>query len=158
MLVVVITLSVVLLDMISKYLTVQLLLPLDQDVTVIPYVLDFSYVENRGAAFGILSESRWVFMVLSIVLMVFIVLFIKYSKIKHVLFLTSASLILGGGIGNMIDRIFVGYVVDFIKVTFIDFPVFNIADCAVVIGTILMVVYFIYDSVTTAKKTEGKKN
>ncbi|MBE6700803.1 MAG: signal peptidase II [Ruminococcaceae bacterium] len=152
------TVFVIFLDILSKYLTVQLLLPLEREIVVIPYLLNFAYVENRGAAFGMLQDKRWIFMTLSIVLLVFLVFFVKYSKIKHPLFLISCSMIMGGGIGNMIDRVFVGYVVDFIKVTFIDFPVFNVADSAVVVGTILLAVYFvIYDFYPSIKKTDGKK-
>lgn len=159
MIVSVITLSVILLDVVSKYLTIQLLLPLGRDVVVIPGILSFAYVENRGAAFGMLADSRWVFMLLSSVLIVALILLIKFSKITHPLFIISVSMILGGGIGNMIDRVFLGYVVDFIKADFIDFPVFNMADSAVVIGTILFAVYLIfYDKQLSVKRTDGKEN
>lgn len=157
MLSLVIVLAVVLLDILSKYLTLQLLVPLDREVTVIPYLIDFSYVENTGAAFGILKDHRWIFMSLSFLLIALLVVLIKKAGITHKLFIVSASMILGGGIGNMIDRIFVGHVVDFIKVTFIDFPVFNIADSAVVVGTILLAIYFIfYDK--NLKTTNTDKN
>lgn len=140
----IVILSVVLLDILSKYLTVQLLIPAGGQITVIPYILDFCYVENTGAAFGILKDHRWVFMSLSIVMIAFLFFYLTKVNITHKLFLFSISLIIGGGIGNMLDRIFVGYVVDFIKVTFFDFPVFNIADSSVVIGVILLIVYFIF--------------
>ena len=140
----IIILSVVLFDLFTKYLTVQILIPVGGEVVVIPKLLNFCYVENTGAAFGILKDHRWIFMTLSILLISFVFIFLIKSRIKHVLFILSTSFILGGGIGNMIDRVFVGYVVDFIKVTFIDFPVFNIADSAVVVGAILLAVYFIF--------------
>ncbi len=151
----IIVVSVVLLDILTKYLTVQLLLPLGHDVVFIPHVIDFSYVENRGAAFGMFADSRWVFMLLSVVLMFALVMFMKFSKINHPLFLISVAMILGGGAGNMIDRVFLGYVVDFIKTTFIDFPVFNIADCAVVIGTCLLAVYIVFFDKNMNNKTDG---
>lgn len=144
MFVIVIALLTVLLDVVSKYLTLQLLIPAGGEVVVIPHLLNFCYVENRGAAFGILKDHRWIFMTVSVILIVLLVVMLKNTNITHKLFLTSVAMILGGGIGNMIDRIFVGYVVDFLKVTFIDFPVFNIADSAVVVGTILLAVYFIF--------------
>ena len=144
MLVAIITLSVVLLDIVSKYLTLQLLVPLGREVVVIPKVLNFCYVENTGAAFGILKDHRWIFMTLSVLLIAILIVVLKTSKIDHILFKVSISMILGGGIGNMIDRIFVGHVVDFIKAAFIDFPVFNIADSAVVLGTAALAVYFIF--------------
>lgn len=154
MLVIVITLSVVLADILSKYLTLQLLVPIGKDVVVIPYLLNFSYVENTGAAFGMLKDHRWIFMTLSVFLIAFLVVLLRTSSINHLLFKVSVSLILGGGIGNMIDRIFVGHVVDFLKVTFIDFPVFNIADSAVVIGTIALAVYFIFFDKSNNKSEE----
>ena len=140
----IIVLSVVLFDILTKYLTIQLLIPAGGEVVVIPHLFNFCYVENTGAAFGILKDHRWVFMTLSVFLLVFVFMFLIKSGIKHKLFIFSASLILGGGIGNMIDRVFLGYVIDFIKVTFIDFPVFNIADSAVVIGAILLAIYFLF--------------
>lgn len=159
MLIFVVLLASVCLDMISKYLTVQLLLPLGREVVVIPYLINFSYVENRGAAFGILSDKRWVFMVLSVIFISALIVFAIKSKITHPLFCVSIGMIIGGGVGNMIDRIFVGYVVDFIRATFIDFPVFNIADSSVVIGVILFIVYvlFIDKSFLASKKEVNDK-
>ncbi len=139
-----ITVSAVLLDIVTKYLVVRLLVPLKNSVTVIPHVLSFTYVENRGAAWGMFADSRWIFMLLSAFLIVFLICFIKFSKIRHPLFTVAASLVLGGGIGNMIDRVFIGSVVDFIKADFVDFPVFNIADSCVVVGVVLMAVYIIF--------------
>lgn len=154
MFVILIALLTVFADVVSKYLTLQLLIPAGGEVEVIPYVLNFCYVENRGAAFGILKDHRWVFMSVSVILIVLLVIMLKNTNITHKLFLTSVAMILGGGIGNMIDRIFVGYVVDFLKVTFIDFPVFNIADSAVVVGTVLLAVYFIFFDKPTNKQGE----
>ena len=131
------------------------MIPAGGEVVVIPYVLNFCYVENRGAAFGILKDHRWVFMTVSIILIVLLIVMLKNTNITHKLFLTSVAMILGGGIGNMIDRIFVGYVVDFLKVTFIDFPVFNIADSAVVVGTALLALYFIFFD--KSAKYQGEK-
>ena len=158
MLVAIISLAVLFLDILSKYLSVVYLLPTAGDVVVIPHVLSFSYVQNKGAAWGILSNHRWVFMSLSVLLIIALILLLKYSGVKHKLFLISVAMILGGGIGNMIDRIFLGYVVEFIKGTFINFPVFNIADCGVVVGTILLAVYlFFFDKEFFSKKTDGVK-
>ncbi len=156
MFVAIVLISVVLLDILTKYLTVQLLLPLEREIVIIPHVISLSYVENRGAAFGMLADNRWVFMILSVILMIALALMLKFTAIKHPLFIVSVAMILGGGIGNMIDRVFIGYVVDFFKVTFIDFPVFNVADSAVVVGTCLLAVYIIFfDKQLTNKKSDG---
>lgn len=159
MLILIVILASVCADMISKYLTVQLLLPLGREVVVIPYLINFSYVENRGAAFGILADKRWVFMILSVVFITALIIFAKKSKITHPLFSVSIGMIIGGGVGNMIDRIFIGYVVDFIRATFIDFPVFNIADSCVVVGVILFMVYvlFVDKSFLASKKEVNDK-
>lgn len=158
MLVAVISLSVVLADIFSKYLVIQLLRPLERSVTVIPYVLDFTYVENRGMAFGLLADNRWFFMIVSAVLIVVIITTLKLSKINNKLFIISMSMILGGGIGNMLDRLFLGYVVDFIEVTFVDFAVFNIADSFVVVGACLLAVYLVFfDDSFFKRHTSGDK-
>ena len=156
MLVAVITLSVILADIFSKYLVVQMLRPLGHSVSVIPHILDFTYVENRGMAFGLLADNRWIFMLISAALITAIICIFKYSKIEQKLFVVSLSLVLGGGIANMLDRIFLGYVVDFIDVTFVDFAVFNIADSCVVVGACLLAVYLVFfDDSFLKKKPDG---
>lgn len=158
MLVAIITLSVVLTDIFTKYLVVQLLCPIGCSVTVIPHMINFTYVENRGIAFGLFADKRWLFMITSALLLVVIIFLIKYARVDHSLFMVALSLVLGGGIANMLDRVFIGYVVDFIEVTFIDFPVFNIADCCVVIGSIALGVYFVFfDRSLLTKSSDGAK-
>ena len=139
-----VVLIVILCDILSKYLVVQLLVPLGTSVTVIPGILDFTFVKNRGAAFGMLSDSRWIFMTVSVIFISVLIYVLNKSLITHKLFNISVSLVLGGGIGNMIDRVFVGYVVDFIEVTFVKFAVFNIADSAITLGAIGALVYFLF--------------
>lgn len=148
-----VVLFVILCDILSKYLVVQLLVPLERSITVIPYVIDFTYVMNRGAAFGMFSESRWVFMSASVIFIAVLIYVLKTVKIDNKLFNISVALILGGGIGNMIDRVFLGYVVDFIEFTFMDFAVFNIADSAISIGSVCLAVYFIFFDKTFFSKS-----
>ncbi len=137
-------LIVILCDILTKYLVVQLLVPLESSVTLIPEVLDLTFVKNRGAAFGMLSDNRWIFMSVSVIFIVVLIVVLKKSLITHKLFSISVSMVLGGGIANMIDRVFVGYVVDFIEFTFVDFAVFNIADSAITLGAVGAIVYFIF--------------
>ena len=90
------------------------------------------------------SDHRWVFMVItSLALIAMPIILYRYRKL-HFLFGLSLSLFIGGAIGNMIDRIFLGYVVDFLQFTFIDFPIFNVADICVVFGAIIMMIYVIF--------------
>ena len=129
-------------DQILKYVVVQNLKPVGTHV-LIEGLLDFTYVENRGAAFGILSNQRWFFIIMTAILMVVIlILLFRYHHHTMLTYLASA-LILGGGLGNMVDRVLLGYVVDYIHVSFFP-PVFNFADCAVVIGTASFVIHVLF--------------
>ena len=149
----------VVLDQVSKYLVVANM-ELHESVDIIPGVLRFTYIHNDGAAFGSMDEHRWIFMVLSTVAIVGILVFLFWKKPKDKLLLSSLILITGGGIGNMIDRIALGYVIDFID--FCAFPkiwmwVFNIADACVCIGAGLMALWLILDMIKEFKAEKAKK-
>lgn len=113
-------------------------------IKIIDGVLDFVYVENRGAAFGIMQDTRWLLVALTFVVLGVLAFYIIKTKSRHPLMLASAAAVFAGGIGNLIDRIFVGYVTDFIHVLFIDFPCFNVADICVCVGGALLVVYLLF--------------
>lgn len=136
------TAILVLIDQMSKYLVVEFLK--DQPpIVVIEDVLNFFYVENRGAAFGIMQNMRLFFIIITIAI-VLAILFILFKNYKNnsLLFNISLALILGGAIGNFIDRFRLHYVVDFIsfRIFGYDFAVFNLADVFIVIGTILLAI------------------
>ncbi len=150
--------ALVSLDQLTKWLAV-LSLKNAGTTEIIPKVLGLTYVENEGAAFGILQGQRLLFLIFTGVVMAAILTLLLFGKFrKYQLFNVSATLIVAGGIGNFIDRLIHGYVVDFIEVLFFDFPVFNVADCYVVIGSVLLLVFFffMYDDkkVPVAGKTE----
>ncbi len=132
-------------DQLIKFLTVKFIKPVGS-MEIIKNILSLTYVENRGAAFGIMQNSRWFFITLTIVLSAVMAYFLFFKKNESKLFNLSLTLILSGAVGNLIDRVFLGYVVDMFEVTFINYPVFNFADCCVVIGAVLFCVYvmFIY--------------
>jgi signal peptidase II len=133
----------VLIDQISKLIVVKTL-PLHDSVVLIKGFFSFTHIQNRGAAWGMFSENRWVFLVATAIAIIILpIVLYKYRNI-HALFGISMSMIIGGAIGNMIDRVFLGYVVDFLEFTFIDFPVFNIADVCIVIGTFMMAAYILF--------------
>ena len=148
----------VFLDQLTKYLTVLHLKPIDT-YPIIEDVFHLTYVENTGAAFGMMKDARWVFMVTSTVAIIGILgymvyrVYIKKEKLPWMEAL-SLSLIVGGGIGNMIDRTVLGYVVDMIDCRFINFAVFNVADSFVCVGAGLMVLYLI---VLTVKEYKAEK-
>ena len=131
-------LILILIDQFTKYLA-QVYLRGAEDKVWIPRVFRLHYLENRGAAFG-LFQDRQVFFMLGALLIFFIVLYF-YAKIPHqkryYLMRAYAVLIVAGALGNMMDRLRLDYVVDFFYFSLIDFPIFNVADCYVVIGCAL---------------------
>ncbi|MCD8200251.1 MAG: signal peptidase II [Coriobacteriaceae bacterium] len=96
----------------------------------------FTFVKNEGAAFGIGQGAQTLFILIAVVIVVVVVGWLLIGKRHGKIEVVSLALIVGGGIGNCIDRIAYGYVIDFIKVTFIDFPVFNVADSCVTVGVV----------------------
>ena len=137
----------VFLDQLTKYLTILYLKPIDT-LPIIEDVLHLTYVENTGAAFGMMKDARWIFMITSTVAILAILGYMgyrTYAKKEKMPWLEalSLSLIVGGGIGNMIDRTVLGYVVDMIDCRFINFAVFNVADSFVCVGAGIMVLYLI---------------
>ena len=135
---------VILIDQISKLLAKRILEPIG-DFPIINGVLHLTYVENTGAAFGILKEHRWIFMSVSCVAVLALIVYLAVSRNSiGMLGGVSLAMIIGGGIGNMIDRILSGFVIDFINFELINFAVFNIADSAVCIGAVLLVVYVLF--------------
>ena len=140
----------IILDQITKLLSVLFLMP-KGSVPLIKNVLHLTYVENRGAAFGMLADQRWVFMVISTVAILAMAAYLYLGNAQGRLYTVSLALIISGGIGNMIDRIALGYVVDFIDFCLIDFAVFNGADSFVCIGAGLLMLALILDIIKEAK-------
>ena len=141
-----ILLSVVLVvvDQVTKYLAVTHLAD-GTTVDLIPNVFELHYLENRGVAFGMLQDMRWVFIPVSLLMMaLLIVLLVRSPMRRSGCFKFCCYLCLAGAVGNLIDRAVLGYVVDFLYFKLIDFPVFNVADCYVVVSTILFCVYFLF--------------
>ncbi|AWZ48244.1 signal peptidase II [Hathewaya limosa] len=121
----------------------------NSSVEVIPNFFKLEYLENRGAAFGILQNKQWFLIVFTSLILVFVAYFlIRYRKQNHKIINISLSMIIAGALGNLFDRIVYKYVIDFICVHYKDiyyFPTFNVADMFVVIGTFLLAIYIIKD-------------
>ncbi|MBR4070957.1 MAG: signal peptidase II [Clostridia bacterium] len=150
----------IILSVAADQITKQLVLAniaMYEDVAVLPGIFHFTYIENKGAAFGMLANNRWVFLVISTVAIAAFVFYIIKYRPKDVLLRISLSFVVGGGIGNMIDRCFRGSVVDFIEVDFIDFYVFNVADMFVCVGCGLMVLYIILSEIKDSKAKKAEK-
>jgi signal peptidase II len=152
-----ITFGAVLLDQLTKKLAVLYLQELDT-LPIIKDVIHLTYSENTGAAFGMLKDQRWIFLVFSSVAIIAIAAYLIVSKPKNKLYVTALAFVLAGGIGNMIDRIAYGYVVDFIDFTLIDFAIFNVADSFITVGACLLVLYFVLFETKSVKKNEDNGN
>ncbi len=149
--------ALILLDRITKVLADIYLKPIPT-FPIIEDVLHLTYVENTGAAFGMLKDNRWVFMLTSTVVIIAIAAYLYINHKRTDKFITfTLCMILAGGIGNMIDRICMGYVIDFVDFRLIDFAVFNVADSALTIGAVLLAVYVLFIEQKKAKlQSNGK--
>lgn len=108
-------------------------------------ILNFTYLENRGAAFGILQNNRLFFIMLTMTVVGYLIYyFIKHYKTNTSLLNIAITFIITGAVGNFYDRLIKTYVVDFIEFSFINFPVFNVADIFVTVGSILIIIYLLF--------------
>ena len=136
-------LVIVLLDQIFKYLMIN------KNIRVINNVINFTYVENSGAAFGI--GNNIVISILTCFLLVLFCIYILWNK-KNINNYVPYTSILAGAISNFLDRLFRGYVIDFVDIDFLKFPCFNIADICIVLGVIVLISYLIKESLIDKKK------
>lgn len=139
-------------DQIIKLLVIQYLKPI-QYIDVIEGVLRFRYVENSGAIFGSFATHTLVLTIFSIILLGVTIFFLVTNKQKSKIINFCLLLMISGGIGNIIDRIRLHYVVDFIEPLFVDFAVFNFADCLVTVGAFTLIIYLIVDMIKDSKNT-----
>lgn len=147
------------LDQITKYLTVQYLQPEGAAGSFHLWegVLHLTYVKNPGAAWGMLADHRWVFMSFSTVAIIGIGVYLFGFSKDTAWVKISLAMVVGGGIGNMIDRVWLGYVVDFIDFTLIDFPVFNVADSFVTVGAGMLMAFLIRDFIAEVKASKSQE-
>jgi len=131
-------------DQITKWLAVMFLKG-QESYVLIPGVFELTYLENTGAAFGIFKDKQWLFISAGILICAVLVGFlIKLPRNRQNRpLIVTMLVVLSGAVGNMIDRVMLGYVVDFLYVSLIDFPVFNVADIYVTVGAALFAVFYI---------------
>ena len=129
-------------DQLLKYLVVTYVKPAGT-VNVLGDVVKLTYVENRGVAFGMFQGMQWLFIALTSVLLIAIMIYMFKKRPDSKFFYITVALIIGGGIGNLIDRIFLNYVVDFISLSFFP-PVCNFADYCITVGVILLAIYLLF--------------
>lgn len=138
-------------DQVTKYLT-RTQLSDGKSVAVIPGFLRFSYVKNDGVAFGQFSGLYNIIVPITVIVVIGCIVLIAINKIKAPVYVWGLSMIIGGAIGNMIDRIGMGFVTDMIDVYGIWNYVFNVADCGVVVGAAVIVIYEIVLAINQSKK------
>jgi signal peptidase II len=134
---------IVLIDQVVKIFVCKNLSQADS-VSVIPHILNFIYVKNTGAAFSIFSGKTAVLGAVSILFSAGVLIFWILKKPQNTLFKLSLTLLFAGALGNAIDRIWRGFVVDFIETAFVKFPVFNVADISITVGTALLMIYLLF--------------
>lgn len=139
------SLILVILDQLTKYIVVQKI-PINDSIVVIPGFFSLSHVRNTGAAFGLFADQRWIFMVFTTIVLIVAVGLLLSKKVKNHWGILSLSMIIGGGIGNMIDRVCWGEVIDFFAFNFwgYQFAVFNVADIFVCCGTFVLAFYIFF--------------
>lgn len=151
----VVAILIILFDQVSKWVIVNYM-ELGQKITVIENFLYITSHRNRGAAWGILQGQMWFFYIITTIVVVILVVYIMKLKPHQKVFGISLGLMLGGAIGNFIDRIFRKEVVDFIDTWIFtyDFPIFNIADSALVIGVGLILILTLFEGKIDKEKNE----
>ena len=139
---------IVILDQISKFFAIEYLKN-NKPYVIIKDFFRLDYVENRGAAFGILQHRRALFIILTLIVILILLLYLIRNYFSLSVYAKIAfALLIGGAIGNLIDRIRFGYVVDFISFRLFNiynFPVFNIADISIVISTFIIILMVLFD-------------
>ncbi len=165
--------GIIIADQISKLIALYFLPEVGESVNIISGVFSLQHVENRGALAGSFADQRWVFMIVSTIAIVAIIVYIWKAKPQSIWQKLPLAFVLGGGVGNMIDRVFRGSVTDFINFEFLpfpsvsfedgfsieitDFPVFNIADCFITVGCIWLVIYLLFVELPVEIKAEKAK-
>ena len=138
LLVIILGISIVLIDQVLKGLLVE------QNFEIIPNILNITYTKNTGMAFGIGKSNLYIIIIVNIIIIGAVIkILIDRGKHLDLKILISLLLILSGGIGNLIDRLFRGYVIDYIDINILDFPNFNIADISIALGIALLIIYII---------------
>lgn len=140
-------------DQLTKFLATEYL----SDGSAAPFikgVVQFRYALNEGMAFSLFSGARWVFVALTLAVCIVALWYLFSNKCKSLWLYWSIGVVVSGGIGNLIDRALYGYVIDFIEPVFVNFAIFNIADCAVTLGAVSLFAYLFSDFFKKEKKDE----
>lgn len=149
-----IALAVLILDQLTKWL-VATYMNIGDSIPIIKGVVSITSSRNTGAAFGILQGQMWLFYVITVVVVIGVIIYLQKQGRKQALLGVALALVLAGAIGNFIDRIIRGEVVDFIYFRIIDFPIFNAADSALTIGVVLIFIQTLFEG--KKEKNHGER-
>lgn len=141
-------------DQWSKYLTVQNI-SLGETKEFIPGFLSLTHLRNTGAAWSLLEGKMIFFYVITVIVSVVIIYLLIKNYKKSVWYSVGLSFVLAGAIGNFIDRVRLGYVVDMLQTDFMNFPIFNVADSTLVVGVICIFIYLILDEKAAKEGKNG---
>ncbi|HBL40902.1 MAG TPA: signal peptidase II [Ruminococcaceae bacterium] len=139
-------------DQLIKYAVLHSSLTAGENIVLIPHVLQLRYVENTGAAFSMLSDRTTLLSVVTAVVIVGGIVLLLSGRIRSRFLNVVIAMVIAGGLGNLIDRVLRHFVVDYIEVLFVNFAVFNFADCFVTVGEFLLIGYLLYDIFKDSKK------
>jgi signal peptidase II len=155
MLYILLAIILIVIDQVVKVL-VRANIPLGGHVSFLPHVLELTYVRNTGAAFSILNEQTWLLTLISILVVAAMVFALWKKLLTHPLGVVPAVMVIAGGVGNLIDRVALGYVTDMFNTLFMNFAVFNVADICITVGGVLLVVYVLFFYEKYEKKGDGQ--
>ena len=127
------------------------------EIPLIGEALKLTYLENRGMAFGMMQGQKWLLVWVTAFVLLILIAAIMMGKIRKPATLFTTAVIIGGGVGNLIDRVYRGYVIDYINVSLIDFPIFNFADICVTCGTIVLLILLVIERVEEEKAGTAAK-
>lgn len=147
----------VVLDIVTKIIFANIFSSEQSGITIIPNFFEFTFVKNTGAAYGIFGGNTIPLIIVTIVFIIGFLVFDIFNHSNNGWYISGLSLILGGAIGNLIDRIFLGYVRDFISIQLFSF-VFNLADLFITVGVICFIIYIIVMSAKEYKEKKGNHN
>ena len=126
----------------KAYVTANI--PLGQAQSLLPGVVELRTVHNYGAAWSSFSGSRWLLVAVTCIIVIFVTVLLIRRVVRHPLGVAACCMVLSGGLGNIIDRVRLGYVVDMFNLLFMNYPVFNVADILVVCGAVLGCIYYLW--------------
>lgn len=152
----VIAVVIIALDQLVKWQIVTHL-AVNQSVVIIPRVLDLFYIQNSGAAFSMLIDQRVLLIIVSLLVMIAIMYVDRHYAKGKLDMKVALGLLFGGAAGNLIDRVHLGYVIDYVYLQFIHFPVFNLADSAIVVSIFYLLIRFFVRKDTQSQNSERRE-